>query len=259
MTDDTNQNIQGKDSWSLVTGASAGIGEEFARQLAAKQVNLVLVARRKDKLEQLAQDLENQYGIQTRTAVVDLMQQDFLENIEHACANIEITLLISNAGHSSHMGSFLKRNIEDIEQVLHFNTLVQVKLVHYFAKKMAIKQRGRIIMVSSIAGYGPIPYMAEYSSSKAYQLVFGEALHYELKKEGIDLLVLSPGATKTERIHYGMEVGPVVSKGLAALGKRPSIVPGFQNNLKILVSRYFKTRKKYLFDFGNRIEKRLKG
>ncbi len=243
------------EDWALITGASAGIGEEFARQLAARGMNLILVARREDKLANLADQLETQHGVQVQIARIDLYKESFLNQIEQACQDLVISLFICNAGHPSHMGSFIDRPIHEIEVMLRFNTQVQVKLVHHFARLMADHQHGGIIMVGSYAGYGPIPYMAEYSACKAYQLTFGEALHYELKASGVDLLVLSPGATKTERIHFGMPVESVARAALEALGKKPSVIPGFKNRLTIWFGRYFKTRRKYINDYGCRINR----
>ena len=143
--------------------------------------------------------------------------------------------------------------------MLTFNTVVQAKIVHYFAGIMAAKSGGGIILVSSFTAYGPIPYLAEYCSSKSFQLVFGEALHYELKAKNIDVLVLCPGITKSERVSFGVDAEPVVDLALRSLGKRASVLPGWKNNWDVFVGRYLKSRKRYLHDYGRRLEKLIAG
>ena len=97
----------------------------------------------------------------------------------------------------------------------------------------------------------PLPFMAEYSASKAYQLTLGEALHYELKDQGIDFLTLSPGATKSRRISYGMEPAPVVRAALAALGRQPSVIPGWRNSWSAFTYRYLKSRRGAVHSMGD--------
>lgn len=252
------KNFEKYGPWALVTGASAGIGEEFTHQLAAKGLNIILIARREEKLASIASTLEEKYSIQTRIKSVDLTSDEFLKQIKTVCEGLDIRLVVSNAGPPSYKGHFLDRSIEEMERALTFNTVVQAKIVHHFSDAMAKSNGGGIILVSSISAYGPVPYMAEYSSSKSFQLAFGESLHYELKNKNIDILVLSPGATKTERIKHGMTVGPVVRAALNNLGKRASVLPGWKNNLNTFIGRYFKSRNKYLNDRGKLLERQIK-
>jgi hypothetical protein len=130
------------------------------------------------------------------------------------------------------------------------NTLVQLRLIQHFAQRMAAAGRGAIIQVSSIAGHMPLPFMAEYSASKAYQLTLGEALHYELKDHNIDFLTLSPGATKSRRISYGMEPEPVVRAALAALGRQPSVIPGWRNKWSAFKHRHLQSRRAAVSSMG---------
>lgn len=229
--------------WALITGASAGIGKEVARQLAERGLNLALVARRTDALQELAAKLEKSYGINTRVIPCDLSQKDFLGTIDQACQELEIGMLINNAGSPSYRGSILDRSAEEIANTIHFNVHVQAMLAYHFGKKMAQRGRGGIIQVASMTGHFSMPHMTEYSASKGYQIQFGECLHYEFKKHGVDVLVLSPGATKTERLDFGMEVEPVVRAGLDNLGKQPSLITGLMNQLTVFRTRYLLTRK----------------
>lgn len=228
--------------WALVTGASAGIGREFARQLAGRGLNIVLVARRQDLLAELAQELESAYSVETRQLVCDLGAGNFMQQLQEATYDLEIGLLVNNAGARSFQGSFLERTPEELEHTCHFSMKVQLLLLHHFGQRMAPRGRGGLIQVSSIRGHMSTPYMAEYSASKAYQLTLGEALHEELKDAGLDVLVVSPGATITERIRVGMPPAQVVETALQQLGRRPSVIPGLRNAWVAVKYRYFNSR-----------------
>ncbi|MBK8991424.1 MAG: SDR family NAD(P)-dependent oxidoreductase [Gammaproteobacteria bacterium] len=236
--------------WALVTGCSAGIGREFARQLAERGLDLVLLARREALLRTLAAELQRDFGIRTHVVVCDLARADFLADVVAGCADLPIGLLVNNAGAPSFHGRFLSRSPGEIERAMHFGVHVQVQLIRHFAAPMAARGHGGIIQVSSITGHMSMPFMAEYSASKAYQLTLGEALHYELRDHGVDVLVLSPSATRTERIGFGMEPAPVVAKALAALGKRPSVIPGWLNQWRAFRRRHLRTRRAALEELG---------
>lgn len=236
--------------WALVTGSSAGIGREFAQQLAARGLNLVLLARREDLLRELASALEQEHGIETRCIVLDLSRHDYLDAVSSACADLDIGLLINNAGAPSYHGRFLQRSPAEIETSLHFSVHVQIHLIRHFAEAMAARGHGGIIQLSSISGHMSMPFMAEYSASKAYQLALGEALHYELKDDGIDVLVLSPGATRSERVNFGMQPQPVVARALSQLGKRPSSIPGLANSWSAFKRRHLRSRKAAVEELG---------
>ena len=138
-----------------------------------------------------------------------------------------------------------------MEATLHFSVHVQLHLAHHFAGAMAERGRGGIIQVSSVSGNMPMPFMAEYSASKGYQLHLGESLHYELKDHGIDVLVLSPGATHSERINFGMQAAPVVGIALESLGKKPLVIPGWRNQWSVFKRRHLLSRKQMVKDLGD--------
>jgi len=230
--------------WALVTGASAGIGEEFARQLAAQGLNVVIAARRKERLGALAAQLKEQYGVEVRTVVCDLYQDDYLDLLDEATKDLEIGLLVNNAGHPAMRVYLMDRAWQDIEAFLRFNVTVQVRLSHFFGRPMKERGRGGIIQVSSIHGHLAMPTFVEYSSTKAFQLSFSESLHHELKPFGVDTLVVAPGATISERISEGMTAEFVVKSTLNALGKKASIVPGFRNWFWMFRWRQFATRNR---------------
>jgi short-subunit dehydrogenase len=242
--------LQEPGDWALVTGSTAGIGREFAQQLAALGFNLALLARDAGQLAAQCAELAGTRGIMTRAIACDLSDADSLTVIAAATEDLPVALLVNNAGAASYHGRFLQRSAQELEDCARLNTLVQLQLIHHFAQRMAAAGRGAIIQVSSIAGHMSLPFMAEYSASKAYQLALGEALYYELKDHNIDFLTLSPGATKTRRIRFGMEPQPVVSAALAALGRRPCVIPGWRNQWSAFQHRHLKSRRASVESMG---------
>jgi uncharacterized protein len=178
---------------ALVTGASAGIGEEFARQLAARGYDLILVARRKDRLEQLAQDLP------TRTAVIECdltIEADKLAS-KVKRSDLQVDLLVNNAGFGLR-GRFAELDAEREAEMVRVNCEAVVTLTHAFVPGMVERGRGGVITVASTAGMQPLPYETTYGASKAFAISFMEALSMELKDTGVRCLVVNPGPVKTE-------------------------------------------------------------
>jgi len=182
--------------WAVVTGASSGIGKEFARQIAASGLNLVLVARRQALLEELGCQLEKEFGVQYRAIGVDLSDENFLEKVDAATHDLDIGLVISNAGAAT-FGSFLTVDRTSMNRSLHLNVIAHLDMTHHFGQKLAQRRRGGLLLVSSTAGLQGIPFAAEYAAAKAYLLSLGEALHVEFQKLGVNVTVLLPGATDT--------------------------------------------------------------
>ena len=251
-------------SWALVTGASSGIGKAFAGLLAAQGLNLVLVARRKKALDQIAQDLKNKYPIQIKTVQADLSEPTSILAIDEATKDLEIGLLLSNAG-TGVAGAFLKSDPAIQANLIHLNVTAHMQLAHRFGQQMSQRGRGGIILVSSIGAYQGMPYMANYSAAKAYILNLGEALHFELKPKGIDVTVLVPGATDTEAKSWeGLAEAPkmsymtadqVAKTALKALGKKPSIIPGGLNKVMNFISTRFIPRSAAASMFGSMMKK----
>src|SRR5690349_10153763 len=155
--------------WAIVTGASSGIGEAFARQLAASGLHLVLVARRLATLDEIGSRLANEYGIQYRAVGVDLSDEDFLEKIREATRNLDVGLVISNAGATVY-GNFLTAEPTVIQRNLHLNVTAHLDLIHHYGQGLVQRGRGGVILVSSTAGLQGTPYMADYAAAKAYVL-----------------------------------------------------------------------------------------
>lgn len=185
-------------SWTLITGASSGIGEAFARRLAADGHNLVLAARSGDKLKRLADELSAKHGINTYPIAIDLTEQGsdarlFDETTEKG---IEIDWLINNAGFGA-MGDFAELDLEWQLQMITLNVSVLVALTHRFLPGMRERNRGTIINVSSAAGFQPVPFFSVYSATKSFVTSFTEAVAEENRPFGIRMLALCPGSTET--------------------------------------------------------------
>ena len=256
--------------WALVTGASSGMGAEFARQLAGKGMNLVLVARREQALAELKRGLEQRDGVSVRVLAQDLTDEAALPAIAEATEDLEIGLLVPCAGVETH-GNFLGNRIEQEEGMMMVNMVSPLALAHHFAARMAARGRGGIVFVAATLGYQPVPYFANYAASKAYVLALGEALHFELKGKGVDVTVLSPGLTRTPfgkalelDIDFSrmpmrsMAPEPVVAAALAALGRRSAVVPGTMNRVMAFAAQRILPRARAAGLFGGMIEKAMR-
>lgn len=252
--------------WGLVTGATSGIGEEFARQLAARGLNLVLVARSSDALGTVGQQLTQDYQIRVRSIAVDLREASACHVLAEKTADLEVGLLVSNAG-AALGGAFLRSDVQEQEKLLHLNVACPMKLAHHFGGRMVERSRGGIIFVASCGAYQALPYLAGYGAAKSFILNFGEALHVELKPRGIDVVVVSPGPTDTplidrtqgidlRQISSGlMPARAVVKSALRALGRRPSVIPGGFNKVLTFVGSRMVSRRLIAFLVGRTVVK----
>jgi short-subunit dehydrogenase len=182
--------------WAVVTGASSGIGREFAHQLAAAGINVVLVARRRAMLEDLAAALAGHYGVDSRAISVDLSDPGGLTLIADATADIDVGLLVSNAG-AALPGPFLDSDLQAQRALLRLNTAAHLGLSHHFGDRLARRGHGGIILVSALGAIHGVPYMANSAATKAYVASLGAGLHVELAKHGVHVTVLHPGPTRT--------------------------------------------------------------
>jgi short-subunit dehydrogenase len=181
----------------LVTGASSGIGLAFAEVLAAKELDLVLVARRMDRLEALAARLSAAYGVRTQALQVDLAQPVATQQMLDATAALDVGLVVSNAGFGL-KGEHAANDPQAMAEMLMVNCNVPMQLAHGFIPRLRQRGKGGIIFTSSIEALMGCPYSAAYSATKALVNALGEALWAELQPEGIDILTLCPGATESE-------------------------------------------------------------
>jgi len=240
--------------WALVTGASYGLGAEFARQLAAMGFNLVLAARTENLLTELARALEREHHITAKIIVIDLAREDMLDTIKKTTDSLEIGLLINNAGQSK-VGPFLNLSADFLLYQFHTNARAVLILTRHFGEKMAAQGRGGVIFLSSGSALHGSPFCANYSGTKAYDLMLAEALWAEWRPLGVDVLGFIAGLTRTPGMEANglkpvsyVPVGQpdkVVRSALKALGKKASAADGIRNRLgyKIfdLVPRSFST------------------
>ncbi len=240
--------------WALVTGASAGLGAGFARQLAQMGLNVALAARRKELLDGVAGELESEHGVETRAIAVDLARPDALAVIDKATSDLEIGLLVNNAAGMA-AGALVKSELSDMTDLVHVNVLAPMSLALRFGRKMTQRGRGGIVLVSSIGGYSSMPNLANYMATKSYLIALGEALRVEMRARGVDVTVLCPGGIdshpgetliltgmreglRTE----GMSVARVAAIGLHALGRRRVAIPGLLNQIIVFFIRLLPRR-----------------
>jgi short-subunit dehydrogenase len=183
--------------YTIITGASSGIGEEFARQFAEKKNSLILVARTEDKLKELANELMAKHGVDIKVFPMDLAENNSAEKLHDRCKqeNLEISGLINDAGVGL-IGKFDHFEIDRIEKMLILNVVTLTKLTYLFLPEL-IKTNGILINLASQVAFTPGPYMSSYAATKAYVLSFTEGIRVEYEKEGIRILSLCPGPTYT--------------------------------------------------------------
>jgi short-subunit dehydrogenase len=228
--------------WALVTGASSGIGKEFARQIAASGINVVLVARRDALLAELGRAISQEFDVQHRALAMDLSQEGFIAGLADATYDIDIGLVVSNAG-TANPGEFLKLDRQLLQATLRLNTMSHLDIAHRFGRKLAERRRGGLILVGAMGAENGIPRITNDAAAKSYVHSLGEALHYEFKPLGVYVTVLAAAFTNTEVLEkFGfdpktMPMKPLsveqrVSEGLNALREsRSRIIPGRLNRI----------------------------
>ena len=229
--------------WALVTGASSGIGKEFARQIAASGINVVLVARREALLNEVGRAISaGPFGVQYRALAMDLSQEGFIARLADATHDLDIGLVVSNAG-TGNPGEFLKLDRQLLQETLRLSTMAHLDITHHFGAKLAKRRRGGLILAGAMGAENGVPCMANDGAAKAYVHSLGEALHYEFKPLGVYVTVLAAGFTNTAVLEkFGldpktmpmkpMSVEQCVSEGLSGLLKnRSRIVPGRLNRI----------------------------
>lgn len=184
--------------WALIAGGSEGVGESFALKLAAQGISLVLVARKAETLSALAERIRAVSGpVQVRTLAQDLTAADMLERVMALTADIDVGLLIYNAGSVSHFAPFLDDTLDEAMRMVRLGVVAPTELTHHFGSAMRRRGRGGIILIGSMAGYVGAPDEIAYSAGKAYSRTMAEGLWYELKPHNVHVLGLILGLTRT--------------------------------------------------------------
>ncbi len=208
--------------WALITGASSGIGREFARQIAASGVNVVLVARREALLQEAGAEFTRDFGVEHRVVVADLSEDGFIKELASITEDLDIGLVVSNAG-TGNPGKFLTRDRDEMAALLRLNALAHLDIAYHFCPRLARRGRGGILFVGAMGADKGVPYMANDAAAKAYVQSFAESLHVELKPLGVHVTVLPAPPTET----------PVLAK----LGLTPETMPMKPMKVERCVSR----------------------
>ena len=222
--------------WAVVAGASEGLGAAFAQALAARGVNLLLLARRAELLEAVATKLRA--TVEVRTEICDLARPDLAAALEALTSNIDIGLGVYNAAYAP-VGDLHTRAASDLLQVIDVNVKGPLLFARTLAPKMVARGRGGIVLMSSLAGFQGAPRIAAYAASKAFNVVLGESLWSELRPHGVDVVVSCAGAVRTPGYATAakadapgtLDASIVAEQTLAALGHGPMVVPGATNRL----------------------------
>jgi short-subunit dehydrogenase len=240
--------------WALVVGASDGIGAAFARVLAARGLNVVLIGRREPLLAELARRLRTAHGVRTRVAALDAAAPDGAAAVLRAVAGLDCGLLVCNAALAP-VGPFLELAPGQLDGVLDLNCRLAAHLSHALGGRMARRGRGGIILLSSMAGQQGVALVAHYAATKAYLRVLAEGLWAELGPSGVDVLACCPGLVRTPTLARSrpapagrlvpppMDPERVVGETLAALGRRPVLIPGRRNRLAAFVTQRLLPRR----------------
>lgn len=238
---------------ALITGASSGLGVEYAHRLAARGVNLIISARRVDRLNELAAKLTAQHQVDVRVIPADLASPVSLSQLLDAVADSPVDILINNAGFGQ-IGEFSSSEITGVESQLRVNVLALTSLTRHLLPDMVRRGSGAVVNIASTAAYQPVPNMAVYAASKAYVLSFTEALWGELRGTGVQALAVSPGGTATEffevaggRLASGKLDTPehvvrVTLKALDSGGRKGSVVVGALNSVGAFANRLVSRR-----------------
>ena len=251
---------------ALIAGASEGLGAAYAHYLAKEGIDLVLVARRKEPLDQLATLLTHQYKIDVQCISCDLSDINATGQIEQELKGQDIHILVYNAA-LSYIGPFEKNSIEHHTQLANANMLTPLQMVQTFGTRMLSKQKGAIVLMASLAGFQGSGFLAAYAASKAFNRIFAESLWFEWKDRGVDIMACCAGATSTPgfiqtnpektsffapRVQRPEEV---VNECFKKLGKRPSIITGRGNRVASFIMQKLMPRKMAIQIMGNTTRK----
>src|SRR6266508_2847778 len=253
--------------WAIVAGASEGIGATYAEALAARGLNLVLVARRSELLQSLSSELSTKYNVETKIIVLDLAAPDAVEQIAENTKDVEIGLLVYNAAFSA-IGPFLERSLDDHLKEINTNAFTPLKLIYLFAQQMLARGRGGIVLMSSLSAFQGSAYISTYAATKAFNIVLAKGLWEEWRQRGVDVLVCVSGAVKTPNYvssqptqtgglgDMTMTPDEAVREALDALGKQPFVIPGRMNRISSFIMRHLLPRKASV-KFMGRILRRM--
>jgi len=246
-------------SWAVVAGASEGLGAAWANALAARGLHLVLIARRPDMLEATAASIRARDKVEVRTLCIDLASAGFGSELERLAGELEVGLGVFNAAHAPR-GQFLDLALEDQLRSVDVNCRGPLTMAHLLGRRMAARGRGGLVLMSSLTAFQGSPFIATYGATKAFNLVLGESLWFELRARGVDVLACAAGATRTPglmraspRGEPGMiEPAQAVEEALGQLGRSGVMIPGRFNRFASFLMRRILPRRTAVGILGKR-------
>ena len=238
--------------WAVVAGASEGLGAAFAEAIAARGLNLLLLARRAEVLASVAEDLRGRFKVEVRTQASDMARLDLADALATMTADIEVGLGVYNAAFAT-MGDLHARPMADLMQVVDVNVRAPMIFARTLAPAMVARGRGGLVLMSSLAGFQGAPNIAAYAASKAFNTTLGESLWSELTPLGVDVTVCCAGAIRTPGYAAAtaggaeapgtLDASRVAEDALKGLGRGPVVVPGATNKLaRFLLGRLLPRR-----------------
>jgi len=251
-------NVTAGESWTLITGATSGIGLAFAKELAGKKRSIILVARNKDKLEEVSEDLARDYGIAIKTISADLSSAEGINQVINETDSLDVDFLINNAGKED-SGSFLTLDNVEMQKSIALNCAAPVSLTQHFSCRMVSAGGGNILFLASIVGFQGVPLIANYAATKSFILNFAEGIAAELEPLGVKVSIAAPGFTNTNLVSaYDLSNLPfkpleaefVAKYTLRNQGKKRLIIPGFINKFLYFSGKYLQSRRINTFAFG---------
>jgi uncharacterized protein len=229
--------------WAVIVGGSEGVGAAFARKLAAAHFKLVLIARKQGPLEELATELATA-GTEVRTLSVDMSKPGSIDRVRTLTDDVEVGLLIYNAGANSVQGNFVELDPEVYRSVIGVNVIGQTEFAHHYGALMRERGRGGMVLCGSTSGYMGAAWLASYTASKAFSRIFSEALWAECRAFGVDVLHLTVGFTATPamaRLGYDLAAAQapeeVAQEGLDNIGNGPVWIVGGPRNTELVIQR----------------------
>ena len=245
--------------WAVVAGASEGLGAAWAEVLAARGLHLLLIARRPEALDSTAASIRARHAVEVRTAPYDLSGAGFASELERLTERLEVGFAVFNAAHAPR-GQFLDLALDDQLRSIDVNCRGPLTMAHVLGRRMAARGRGGLVFMSSLTAFQGSPFLATYGATKAFNLVLGEGLWFELRTRGVDALACAAGATRTPGFiraspdgEPGMiEPAQVVEEALEQLGRTGVMIPGRFNRFASFLMRRILPRRTAIGILGNR-------
>ncbi|WP_157576299.1 SDR family oxidoreductase [Mycobacterium sp. GA-2829] len=254
-------------SWALVTGSAGecGLGFAFAREIASRGINLILVDILGEELAERAADLTSRHGVEVRSIAADLADLSVYPRITAEVADVDVDVLVCNHMYTpKDTPKILDMPLDVHNAMIDINARAYLQLVHLFVNPMVDRGRGAVLLVASGAGLVPAPYTGAYAANKAYQIVLGEVLSYEVRRAGVDVLVMSAGLMDTQGAALDdyprwqiADPEDAASETLRAIGRKQMVMPGWPNRVFTLINTRLLPRRVAVSAMGRFMERGL--